>query len=53
MSKLRKTQRQIQKNKGTFIYKKTVAKKMGCSVAELNEKLAQKEKKMKEIEGDN
>jgi len=53
VSSLRKTKRQIQKNNGTFIYKKAVAKKLGYSVAELNEKLAQREKKLKELEGDN
>ena len=46
----RKTKRQMQKNKGNFIYKKSVAKKMGCSVKELNQRLADREKKLKYLE---
>lgn len=39
----RKLKRQIQKNKGTFTYKKVIAKKLGCSVKELDKKLHKKE----------
>jgi hypothetical protein len=46
----RKTKRQLQKNKGTFIYKKSVAKKLGCSVSELNRRLADRERKLKAME---
>lgn len=46
-------QRQQQKNDGDFIYKKSVAKKLGCSVAELNQRLADKEKKLKALEAGN
>lgn len=49
----RKTQRQQQKNNGTFIYKKSVAKKLGCSVAELNQRLSDREKKLKAMEAGN
>ena len=51
MSSLRrKLQRQQQKNDGTFIYKKSVARKMGCSVAELNERIAIRKQKLKALE---
>ena len=46
----RKTKRQIQKNKGTFIYKKSVAKKLGCTILELNKRIADRERKLKAME---
>lgn len=49
----RKIQRQQQKNNGTLIYKKAVAKKLGCTVAELNQRIADREKKLKAMEAGN
>lgn len=47
----RKMQRQIQKNNGTLLHKKVVARKMGCkSVEEYNRRMARREKNLKEIE---
>ena len=41
----RKMQRQIQKNNGTLLHKKVVARKMGCkSVEEYNRRMARREK---------
>ena len=46
----RKMQRQIQKNNGTLLHKKVVARKMGCkSVEEYNRRMARREKNLKEI----
>lgn len=47
----RKLKRQQAKNNGTFIYKKSLAKKFGCSVAELNKRLERREKNLRELEG--
>lgn len=49
-SLMRKTKRQIQKNKGNFIYKKSVARKIGCSLPELNKRLVDRERKLKAME---
>lgn len=47
----RKMQRQIQKNNGTLLHKKVVARKMGCkSVEEYNRRMARREKNLKEME---
>ena len=46
----RKMQRKIQKNNGTLLHKKVVARKMGCSVAEYDRKMAERERKLKEME---
>lgn len=46
----RKMQRQIQKNNGALTYKKVIARKMGCSVPELNKRLKRREKNLKEME---
>ena len=46
----RKLKRQQQKNSGTLIHKKVIAKKLGCSVKELNEKLSRKEENLKTME---
>jgi hypothetical protein len=44
-------QRQIQKNNGTLLHKKVVARKMGCkSVEEYNRRMARREKNLKEME---
>ena len=46
----RKMQRQIQKNNGTLLHKKVVARKMGCkSVEEYNRRMARREKNLKEM----
>ena len=50
---VRKIQRKMQKNKGTFIHKKAVAKKLGISVPELNHRLKLREEKLKAMEGAN
>ena len=46
--------RQLARNKakqdGTFVYKKVLAKKFGCSVAELNERLKRREENLKKLE---
>ena len=47
----RKLQRQKAKADGTLIYKKKVAKKLGCSVSELNDRLKRREKNLKELAG--
>ena len=47
----RKLKRKMQKNEGTLTHKKVLAKKLGCSVAELDERLARREKNLKEMEG--
>ena len=41
----RKLKRQKQKNEGTLLHKKVIARKFGCSVPELNKRLARREKK--------
>ena len=46
----RKMQRQIQKNNGDLTHKKVIARKMGCSVADLNKRLKRREKNLKELE---
>ncbi len=46
----RKMKRQLQKNKGELIYKKVIARKMGCSVSELNKRLKRREKNIKKME---
>ena len=46
----RKIQRQIQRNNGELTYKKVIAKKMGCSVPELNKRLKRREKNLTEME---
>ena len=51
MSSLRrKQQRQKAKQDGSFIYKKALAKKLGCSVTELNERLKRREENLKKLE---
>lgn len=45
----RKMQRQLQKNNGTLTHKKVIAKKLGCSLSELDERLARREKNLKEM----
>nr|DAR37246.1 MAG TPA: RNA polymerase sigma factor [Caudoviricetes sp.] len=43
-------QRQIQKNNGELTYKKVIARKMGCSVSELNKRLKRREENLKKME---
>ena len=40
----------MQKNNGTLTHKKVVAKKLGCSLAELDKRLARREKNLQEME---
>ena len=47
----RKLKRQIQKSNGDLAHKKVIAKKLGCSLEELEERLARREKNLKEMEG--
>lgn len=49
----RKLKRQTQKNNGTLVYKKAVAKKLGISVRELNYRLAERDAKLKAMEENN
>lgn len=49
----RSVKRQIQKNNGNFIYKKSVAKKLGISVKELKQRLADRDAKLKAMEDNN
>lgn len=46
----RKIQRQIQKNNGELTCKKVIARKMGCSVSELNKRLKRRENNLKKME---
>lgn len=46
----RKMKRQIQKNNGELTHKKVIARKMGCSVSDLNKRLKRREKNLKEME---
>ena len=49
---LRQLKRQAQKSNGTLTHKKVIAKKLGCSLSELDERLARRERNLKEM-GDN
>lgn len=47
----RKLKRQQMKNDGTLEHKKVLARKLGCkSVREYNERMARREKNLKELE---
>lgn len=46
----RKLKRVTQKNKGELLHKKAVARKLGCTVKELNERMRLKEQKLKAME---
>ena len=46
----RKLARQKAKNEGTLLHKKVIAKKLGCSVPELNERLKRRENNLKKLE---
>ena len=46
----RKMQRQIQRNNGTLVHKKVIAKKMGCSVREYDERMKRRERNLKKME---
>ena len=49
----RKLQRQKAKQEGTLTHKKVIARKMGCSVPELNKRLKRREKNLRELEDNN
>ena len=49
----RKLQRQIQKNNGTLTHKKVLAKKLGCSLADLDKRLAKREENLRQMEDNN
>ena len=51
MSSMRALKRKIQKSNGSLVHKKAVANKMGISVRELNEQMAERERKLKAMEG--
>lgn len=52
MSSLQRAmKRQIQKNSGTLLHKKVLAKKLGCSVEELERRMAKREENLREMEG--
>lgn len=46
----RKQKRQKAKQDGTFLYKKVLARKFGCSVPELNNRLKRRENNLKNLE---
>ena len=46
----RKIQRKIQKDNGTLVHKKVVAKKMGITVNEYNKRMQERERKLKRLE---
>jgi len=47
----RKLQRQKAKADGTLVYKKKIAKKLGISLAELDRRMKQRDKNLKELDG--
>lgn len=49
----RQLKRQKAKQDGTFIYKKALARKFGCSVPELNKRLKRRENNLKNLEDKN
>ncbi|MCM1258625.1 MAG: hypothetical protein NC307_12315 [Roseburia sp.] len=51
MGTARKLKRQIQKNNGTLPHKKVIAKKLGCTVKEVDDRLRRREQNLKELEG--
>lgn len=49
----RKLERQKAKQEGTLLYKKVLARKFGCSVPELNNRLKRREDNLKNLEDKN
>lgn len=49
----RKLKRQKAKQEGTLPYKKVLARKFGCSVTELNERLKRRDENLKKLEDNN
>ena len=49
----RKVSRNKAKQDGTFLYKKVLARKFGCSVEELNKRLKRREENLKKLEDNN
>lgn len=49
----RKLERQKAKQDGTLLYKKVLARKLGCSVPELNKRLKRRENNLKKLEDNN
>lgn len=50
----RKLKRQIQKNNGTLLHKRVLARKMGCkSVEEYNRRMERRERNLREMMEDN
>lgn len=47
----RKLQRQKAKADGTLVYKKKIAKKLGISLTELDRRMKQRDKNLKELDG--
>jgi len=47
----RKLQRQKAKADGTLVYKKKIAKKLGISLTELDRRMKQRDKNLKELNG--
>ena len=47
----RKLKRQIQKSNGELVHKKAVAKKMGCTLSELEKRMERRERNLREITG--
>ena len=49
----RKLQREKAKREGTLVHKKVLAKKLGCSVKDVNKRLERRERNLKEMEDPN
>ena len=49
----REIARKKAKQEGTLVHKKVIARKFGCSVTELNERLKRREKNLKKLEETN
>ena len=45
----RKLKRHIQKSNGDLVHKKAVAKKLGCTLSELEKRMERREKNLREI----
>ena len=50
MGTARKLKRQIQKNSGTLPHKKVIARKLGCTAKEVDDRLRRREQNLKELE---
>ncbi len=51
MGTMRNLKRQIRKNNDTLPHKKVIARKLGCSVKEVEDRLRRREQNLKKLEG--